>query len=391
MKSERGVLNRDELRALAEAEGEQLVSIFLPTHRAGAEVRADRIRLKNLVAEAVRQADARGQSEKTERLLEPATRLDQDPEFWNHQDLGLAIFGTPGDELTIRRLPYEVPEFAHVGDHFAVRPLLQPGTESARFLLLSLSQHGVHLYDCTRESCDEISLEGGPTSLPDAVGHDYEEKSLQFHTGTADRGPGKRPAVFHGQGRSNEEHSDELQQFVKRLDTHIASKLDGRPLGGARPPMLIAATERVAAAFRHTTHYPSLMDAFLNGSPEHRSARELHAEALEVLRDHHANEHEARLRQIGELIGAGKATADEAEVLRAAREGRVQTLAVRTQAPLWGEVEGDRVQFHEKRTDSSRDLADLAARHALRTGAEVIAADGGTLLDGRPMAAALRF
>jgi hypothetical protein len=46
------LLSRAELERLAKRENGWHVSIFLPTHRVGAEIEGDRIRLKNLLAHA---------------------------------------------------------------------------------------------------------------------------------------------------------------------------------------------------------------------------------------------------------------------------------------------------------------------------------------------------
>ena len=45
-------LSRDDVKALLADTGRLRVSMFLPTHRAGAEIQQDPIRLKNLLKQA---------------------------------------------------------------------------------------------------------------------------------------------------------------------------------------------------------------------------------------------------------------------------------------------------------------------------------------------------
>src|SRR5438067_12039225 len=78
------------------------ISIYLPTHSAGREVRQDAIRLRKMLSEAAKRlgaSDMRGPEIDT--LLQPARRLVDDEEFWRHQEQGLAVFLGPGFE----RLP----------------------------------------------------------------------------------------------------------------------------------------------------------------------------------------------------------------------------------------------------------------------------------------------
>jgi hypothetical protein len=71
----------------------------------------------------------------------------------------------------------------------------------------------------------------------------------------------------------------------------------------------------------------------------------------------------------------------------------VGTLVVRRAEPLWGFAGegGVGVELHPTRREESEDLLDVAARRALCTGAEVLAAEPELMPDQAPLAAALRF
>jgi hypothetical protein len=103
--------------------------------------------------------------------------------------------------------------------------------------------------------------------------------------------------------------------------------------------------------------------------------------------------HRQRLEAIRQALGAGLVTTSVREILEALEHGRVGTLVVRRAEPLWGFAGegGVGVELHPTRREESEDLLDVAARRALCTGAEVLAAEPELMPDQAPLAAALRF
>src|SRR6056297_1754384 len=80
-------IDRRTVNELAATTGPgSLVSLYLPTHRAGREIRQGPIRLKNLLREAAEQLEQAGMTgtEVSERLA-PATALLEHGTFWEHQ------------------------------------------------------------------------------------------------------------------------------------------------------------------------------------------------------------------------------------------------------------------------------------------------------------------
>ena len=70
------MITTDDLRALMSVELGPAVSLFMPTHVAGREIRQDPIRLRKLIEDAARQLTAAGQRRpEAEALLAPAARL----------------------------------------------------------------------------------------------------------------------------------------------------------------------------------------------------------------------------------------------------------------------------------------------------------------------------
>jgi hypothetical protein len=163
------LLTRQELKTLFEQRGEACVSLYMTTHRAGADVQQDPIRLKNLLREAEVTLNTMGlRSPEAGELLEPAQDLLGDSEFWQHQSEGLALF-LSSRSFNAYRLPFEFEELVVVTNRFHVKPLLPLLSGDGRFYVLALSQNEVRLLQGTRYSVDEIELEDVPKSLVEAL------------------------------------------------------------------------------------------------------------------------------------------------------------------------------------------------------------------------------
>ncbi len=112
------LLSTDELKALMERREGPCVSVFMPTHRRGAETQQDRIRFKNLLKQAEERLTHNGlRVPNAKELLQPAQALVQDSLFWSHQSDGLAVFFS-GEGSRQFSLPFNFEELVVVADRF---------------------------------------------------------------------------------------------------------------------------------------------------------------------------------------------------------------------------------------------------------------------------------
>ena len=151
------------------------VSIFMPTHIHGAEVRQDPIRLKNLAAQARDKLAAAGTSgADADALLTPVLTLAQDYEFWQHQNQGLALF-LGGGEMRRHKVPLPLAEQVVVGPGFHVKPLLPVLAADGAFHVLTITADQVRLFDASRFSMAESDANSFPASLDEVNGgSDYQ-------------------------------------------------------------------------------------------------------------------------------------------------------------------------------------------------------------------------
>lgn len=381
-------LTRDTFERLAETRGEALVSICIPAERRGVDVNQNRIRFKNAIAQARELAAAAGTDlVGVEDALAEIEPLVDNESFWQHQTEGLAVYAREGG-AEIHRLEHSPAGCVTVGTRFATRPLLPDVADPAVFYVLALSENDTRLIRCTRESASELMASEIPGSLADAVGHDYEQKSIQFHSAeTAGRQRGE--AFYHGHGSASDaEETEEREKFYHAIDRGLADAL-GRDAG----PIVVAADEQHIARFASTSSMPGVLDRGLTGNPKMLDAEALRQGALPLVTPNlDASEERARARVLGALHADGVET-NAGAILRALANARVGTLLLDPSEPLWGEFGEDSgtLVLHDQRRPRSEDVLSRAIADAVETGADVLEARPDDLPDARRMVAAMRF
>jgi hypothetical protein len=187
--------DEDDMDLLASTDLEELarrdrygvhVSLFMPTHRFGRGVQADRIRWKNTVT------SARGK------------------------------IAYSGFRSTFRKSPPSVN-----GSSWVRCCGSSPATSN--FLLLALSQRELRLLEGSRHRVEEVVLPDVPSSLRDVVAPpEPRSDTMAFATSPAARGG---PAVLYGHGTADEDFKrDEVERFLRRVADGLDSYLAGEDL-----------------------------------------------------------------------------------------------------------------------------------------------------------------
>jgi hypothetical protein len=357
------------------------VSLYLPTHRSGAEVQQGPIRFKNLLREAEGKLLANGLSRaRALEILQPARALLGDEIFWQRQSDGLAVF-LAHNTYRRYRLPLSFRELAMVGNRFHLTPLMSLLTGDGRFYILALSQNRVRILEASRHSVRELDPGDIPDGMADALGSDWEQRSLQLHSGATGRG------VFHGHG-AGEDDKEELAKFLNLVDNALLRLLDDR-----QTPLVVAAVGYLIDIYREVSKYPSLMEGGVEGNPDDRSAQELHARAWEVVKPRFSRAQQEAARRFRAKAGTGLVSADVREIVLAAGDGRVDTLFVAVNAHCWGRFDAEErtVEEHDKPGPDGEDLLDRAALESLLRGGTVYALAQEEMPHGALVAAELRY
>jgi hypothetical protein len=381
------LLTQADVERLIDHKGPWSASIFLPTHRTGAAMQQDPIRLKNLLREAENQLLAAGvRTPDAASLLKPAATLLADSEFWQHQSDGLAVFVADG--LFERyRVPLRLDELVIVAERFQVKPLFPLLTGDGHFYILALSQNETRLFEATRHAVDELNAERLPDNFRDAVGLEDRERQLQFHTRSGDRG-GQRSAMFFGHGPGDEATKELLAKYFRQIDEAVRELLKNDPA-----PLVLAGVEYYFPIYREVSRHRSLVAEGVPGNPELLRPDELQARAWPLVEPIFQQSRDAALGRFRQLAGTGRTSTSVKEILPAAHQGRVEVAWVATDRQQWGTFDSQtqEIELHNADDAHNEDLTDRAAIESYLKGAVVYAQPAGDLPDGASLAALYRF
>jgi hypothetical protein len=383
------MITTDDLQALMAAEANRAVSIFMPTHVAGREIRQDPIRLRKLIEDAAGQLTAVGcRRPEAEALLAPAMRLTEDGDFWRHQDRGLAIFLAPG-LFRHFRVPAEFGEKVVVGRHFHLKPLLPLLEAHRRFLVLAISAGRARIFDANPLGMAELQNLSLPAGVAAISAETVYENTRQTNPapGAGRGGPGGVAKTQNLGEDPEEQRKAQLVEYLRR----VASALQQR-LAGDRRPIVLAAQPEIQGHFRAIARLASLLPQPLDINPDALDERALHRRAYDLVKPIFDDSRAAAQRQAEQLLGEedARATADAAEIVAAAHDGRIDTLFLAPDAELWGRYDENRRQViaHDQRQAEDDDLLDYAATLTLLKGGHVTVMPK-TAIPGAGLAAAL--
>jgi hypothetical protein len=363
---------RADIDRLIDHRGTPAVSLYLRTTPRTQDAQADRITLKNLLRDALAQADAAGASVRDRRAIEAAVEaVIDDDGFWAEQANSLAIFATPS-RLRSFRLPNRLENLVEVSDRFHLKPLLRAVTFPHDAFVLAIGMGGVRLIEVSADlPPHEVKVPG----LPRDAAHAASQRS---HLA-------KRGDMVGGEAGSE---NALLTRYARAVDQAL------RPvLAGHERPLIVAAVEPMASVFQGVCTYPHLTDAVLPGSADHTPDHELAAASRNVLDSLYAAEITALRGVFARRASQGRATGDVALAARAATFGAIETLLVDMDADLPGTVgdEDGAVSFEAAADGRNYSITDEIARRALRSGARIIAARRDDIPSGGEVAAILRY
>jgi hypothetical protein len=390
----------EQLDRLISAREAYCLSMYLPTYRAGPQVRQNPIRLKSLLGEAgSRLAQLDVSRADSDRLLEPVRELLHAAEFWQHQSDGLALFRSPS-VMAHFRLPVRFEELVVIGQRFHLKPLIPLVTAADdSFYLLALSKELARVFRGSRSGLEELELDDAPRTLTEAVGSDFESRPdhltgapplRAIRTGAdGDVLKAGQSGIFHARGYARDSSDAELERYLRRIDDGLQQLVGGSP----PPPLIVAAVERNLAAFLQLTQYPNVVDEGLIGNPDELGPGELHQRAWQLLRP---RLNQRRRELAGVFEGArerGFASDDLREVLVAAGSGRVDTLFVCRGERIWGRFDPQTLQLEQvdEQSPEAEDLLDTAALLTYQHAGTVHVVAPEECPTAAPLAATFRF
>jgi hypothetical protein len=259
--------------------------------------------------------------------------------------------------------------------------------DAQRFWLLALSQNAVRLFRGDANGVAPVEVKGLPRDIASALNLDVSITGGQVHSAT-NQPLGKQAAVFHGQGGAVDTHKEELKEYFRAIDRTLHDTLSAEPA-----PLLVACVDYQFVLYRQVNTYPNLMASGLAGNVEHLSLTELHARAWPLVEPHLGQTRREAATRYARLTASGMASSHIAEIVAAAREGRVEALFVARDAAVWGvhDLDTGAVEVHEEQMPGDDDLLELAAVETLLHHGTVYLVAAGQMPTSGSAAAIMRY
>jgi len=367
------LLDRETMSQLLAKREAPCLSLYQPTHRSFPERQQDPIRFKHLLRELEDSLKQQGRGDQAKALLKPFQDLMNDPDFWNSNRDGLAVFGAV-DYFEVFRLQRSVPELAVANDRMHLKPLLRIAQSADRYQILAITLNSVRLFEGNRDGIDEVRLgDGVPKTLEEALGRDLTEKGQtgfpQGYSRASERGDPMQ-VESGGAGRQDEIDRDR-ERFFREVDRAILEHHSRK----SRLPLILAALPEHQFHFRKLSHNEFMLSEGIESDASLLSHDELRQRSWMVMQPRYLKRLEGFINQYGVSHGQGLATDQLEQIGQATLEGRVATLLVEAERQIPGVVDkqqGKAVAVEDD-TATTSDLLDELTIWTLEQGGEVIA------------------
>jgi len=372
---------------LSNFEGKALVSIYMPTYRAGIEVNQNRIILKNRLNEVEDKLSSLGYIKRDiENLLKPAYRLVDETIFWQYQEDGLAIF-ISDDFFTYFTLPVKFKEMSIVSNRFYIRPLLKYFTQLSQFYVLTLSLEDVNLYEATPFEINKIDSPQIDEIVKNFVPGNELHQEATSPKGAARGGFGGRMHSLHELSKTEK---IEISNFLRNIDKEVCKLIDD-----TRKPLIIYSVEYIYPMYKEVSSYKNILDEYIKGSPMEVKEKEIHEKATVINSKLIEKKIEEDKNKFLELKNANPqlVSEDVKELVKLSFAGNIETLFVAEDYQLFGRFDEEKfeVEVTNEETGLSRDLFDLVALKTLFNGGKVYVFEKENLPVEKPIAAILRY
>jgi hypothetical protein len=317
--------NRKDLLELSQdPENSLAISIFIPTHKISTPENflSDRIRMKNAIQDIQSKLQDRGVREnELSMYLDELMWLYNDNRFWKERDNALAIY-VKKDKIITYDLPIEIEPLSFVSDSFIISPLVAANHDDFNYYVLDLNLKNPRFFSGSQNHIKQLLVDEMPKDIETALRID--ENQVQLQHGTS-RG-GTRDAHHHGQGAAKDNSDKDVKKYLRLIDKILWENY----LNISTEPLIVAGDVSHANEFIDISRYKNIEDDIATINQEKNSIDELHEKTWHIMKN--KIKHEEKLFfssfEIAKHSDKKRALEKPNQILRAAKEGRVMTLAL---------------------------------------------------------------
>ncbi len=304
---------KDKLQALAGVREIPCITVSLNTHRTYPANAVDPIMLKNLLHEAEKQViEEYGKRDTTalvKKIREVCPEIDE-----NYNLDSLHIFLSESTKEIVRIAWHTYEDKVQIGDRFDLRPLIKAYNRTEEYMILLLSQGGVHLYQAMNDVItSEIKESSSPTDVIEAEvsggGFPFAETPW-FAANMVER--------------SNAPHMDNLvREYFNRIDKALIEVYNRN-----HQPCIVVCTEDNYSRLMQVADQPSVYLAHVPVDYNHTETHAIVKPAWEIIKAQQADKRKAAIREMEEAVGEQVVVTDLQEIYQASMDGRGGLLIV---------------------------------------------------------------
>jgi hypothetical protein len=382
------LISKEEFTELINYQGDNCISIYIPTHRSGVAVneKQDAILLKNALQAVNTDLQKQGlPSQVIEDLLQPGFELYNNEIFWNNQLDGLAVFLANGFSKVIQ-LPFSVNEEQFLNHTFYISPLLPAITNKEEFYLLVLSKHDAKFYQGNAFGLQRLEIEGLPNGMDDVVHFEEKEGQQLFRQGSKG---GTGTAGFHGHGEGQLDDKANLGIYFQEVDKTLFTEV----LHDKNVPLVLAGVEYLIPIYKGVSKYNNIAEEAITGNQEHESQLVLFNKARQILDPYFKQETKKSLQNYYNQIATASTSSMPEKVIPASFYAQVSDLFVCKGEHIWGKFNKDenKLEIHTEKQEGDECLINMAAAQTYIHGGAVYLLEREQMPNESIIAAFLRF
>jgi hypothetical protein len=290
---------KEQLSKLASEQNHPCVSISLNTHRTHPDNLKDEVMLKNLLKEAEDRIIAEFGKRPVASLLEKIESLGSEIDHnYNYDSLHIFL---SNDTLEVIKSTWPTSnEGVHISDSFALRSIIKSFNRSESYLIMSLSQSGVKLYEALN---DEI--------IQEIHNGDFPFSENMYYNTHSDKG-------------SDSKHLDDLvREFLNKVDKALVKVHQETDLG-----CIVICTEDNYSRLHQVADKPT---AYIGNSAIDYNKTETHhlvKQSWEIIKSIQKERRTKEIAEIKEAVAHGTVLTDLQEIFKASIDGRGELLMV---------------------------------------------------------------
>ncbi len=358
-------MQKETLIQLASQRNNPSVSISLNTHRTRPDNAKDRLLLKNLAKDAETRLLAQFSKREIGGLLEKLSAVQEEIDVSRNLE-SLHIFLSDTTKEVVRSTWPCQKDAVYISDGFFVRPLIKAYNRSENYLIMLLSQSGVHLFEASNDSIlEEVTEEGFPF-------------------------PENPYVVTSKQNLSDSKLVDNrLREYLNQIDKAL-----NRVINDSGLRCVVISTQGNYSQLMKVADRPNVYLGYAAINYNDTASHTIVAQAWKLVMEKQKEKREQAIAEAREAISQGKLVTELQDIFRAALEGRGDLLIVHQdfiQAVKMIDEQSFEVVENEAASDIIDDIGSVIAWEVISRKGRVVYTDQSGIADLGKIALKVRY